>query len=124
MSSTGTGHTVLRAHVVVQDFPLRITAADAWGDAIVVGTADGALVTFGPVQAVKGAQQQAGAEPEFEARLARAFRFRSRAWRVRTHIQPYAMRRRSLTGATLAALLGHSLGAGLCAARCGPVGGA
>ena len=40
------GHTVLRAHDVVRNFPLRIAAADAWGDALVVGTADGSLLVF------------------------------------------------------------------------------
>ena len=43
--------TVLRAHTLVSGFPLRITAADAWGDSVVLGTAEGALVTLSPVPA-------------------------------------------------------------------------
>jgi hypothetical protein len=42
-------HTVLRPFPVVTGFPLRITAVDAWGDYLVVGTAEGALVTLAPV---------------------------------------------------------------------------
>ena len=65
MAAPLSGHAVLRAHVVVQNFPLRITAADAWGRAVVVGTADGALVVF-----AEAADEQASpsAEPQFEAR--------------------------------------------------------
>ena len=43
--------TVLRAHTLVSGFPLRFTAADAWGDSVVLGTAEGALVTLSPVPA-------------------------------------------------------------------------
>jgi len=40
------GHTVLRSHTVVSGFPLRFSAADAWGDALVAGTPDGALLVL------------------------------------------------------------------------------
>lgn len=64
MAAPLSGHAVLRAHVVVQNFPLRITAADAWGRAVVVGTADGALVVF----AEADEQASPSSEPQFEAR--------------------------------------------------------
>ena len=68
MSAPG-GHTVLRAHTVVRNFPLRIAAADAWGDSLVVGTADGALLVFAeaepPTPPPRGAPE---AEPRYEVR--------------------------------------------------------
>ena len=64
MATPLSGHAVLRAHVVVQNFPLRITAADAWGRAIVVGTADGALVAFAEAEE----QASPSSDPQFEAR--------------------------------------------------------
>ena len=73
-------HTVLRAHTVVQNFPLRIEAADAWGDALVVGTSEGALLVFAeaePVRATPRAGRAADAPeepptPRYEARDAAA----------------------------------------------------
>jgi hypothetical protein len=75
MSAHG-GHTVLRAHTVVRNFPLRIEAADAWGDSLVVGTADGALLVFAeaepPAATPRGTPppppSAAPEEPRYEAR--------------------------------------------------------
>jgi hypothetical protein len=66
------GHTVLRAQTVVQNFPLRIEAADAWGDALVVGTSDGALLVFAAAEPVAGTPRHTPPEeapaPRYEAR--------------------------------------------------------
>ena len=68
------GHTVLRAHAVVRNFPLRISAADAWGDALVVGTTDGSLLMFAEAEAAGGAPRAADppdAASRYEVRPAR-----------------------------------------------------
>ena len=66
------GHTVLRAHDVVRNFPLRITAADAWGDALVVGTADGSLLVFAqaepPAPPPRGEPPADAEPPRYEVR--------------------------------------------------------
>jgi hypothetical protein len=65
-------HTVLRAHDVVRNFPLRITAADAWGDALVVGTADGSLLVFAqaepPAPPPRGEPPADAEPPRYEVR--------------------------------------------------------
>ena len=64
----------LRAHTVVRNFPLQIAAADAWGDALVVGTADGALLVFAEAEPAtptpRGAAPPGDADdgPRYEAR--------------------------------------------------------
>lgn len=40
------GYTVLIEHVVVERFPLEISAVDAFEDRVVVGTTDGSLVVL------------------------------------------------------------------------------
>ena len=78
------GHTVLRAHDVVRNFPLRIAAADAWGDALVVGTADGSLLVFAqaqpPAPPRRGEPPADADPPRYEARATPRRRCTAPAW--------------------------------------------